>query len=483
MCIDRMLCRENFLAITSNYPDLHAFSVNFFNSFGWLKPEFTDNEYHKGTGVWGCELDEGMIVYVLSIKVIPAFRCTGIGSHMLKTLMECRETLDASFFFCRPQATEKLSNKGERENVVAHLITTLRKFNFHVYPLLPTPMGMITTFQDGKGPLFFKASSTQRASCAKSSQPPYPTPQFRYPVEWSIISYGSAPPKDFADKDEHGFSTLHIAAAFHNITVVRLLLSLPGEVRNIVRADLHWRGNVDGQTPLEACEYDLRAQRECTCATFGRWDGHPADALRVAFLLRRAAEGYFPDYSPMRSEPTQEEDEYVRAHRLGCSCGACTEGWLAPRMRFRLAAQAAAQDVAMADACSLFDGTQPLSADGVRTVARSVGMEHVPMRLWRSVTEGFHDGYRAVFRAIALVLNSDAGIPDAATVRVDASNAFLKCGGRVEHALACVIDRAVLEAGAWDRSVAGDKTWAALPRCENDLEFGLVRERLGLDPD
>ena len=31
--------------------------------------EFVENEYHKGSGVWGRELDEGMLLYALSVLV------------------------------------------------------------------------------------------------------------------------------------------------------------------------------------------------------------------------------------------------------------------------------------------------------------------------------------------------------------------------------------------------------------------------------
>ena len=47
---------------------------------------------------------------------------------------------------------------------------------------------------------------------------------------------------------------------------------------------------------------------------------------RVVYLLKRAA----------GEDVGCSEDEFVRARRYGCSCGQCIEGWLSPRMRYRL---------------------------------------------------------------------------------------------------------------------------------------------------
>jgi len=33
----------------------------------------------------------------------------------------------------------------------------------------------------------------------------------------------------------------------------------------------------------------------------------------------------------------ETEGEYIKKRRFGCTCGMCTDGWLSPRMRFRLA--------------------------------------------------------------------------------------------------------------------------------------------------
>ena len=68
--IDRRRCRGEFLVIMDEESqELCEFAVTLFDKNGRLKPEFVENEYHKGSGVWGRELDEGMLLYVLSVLV------------------------------------------------------------------------------------------------------------------------------------------------------------------------------------------------------------------------------------------------------------------------------------------------------------------------------------------------------------------------------------------------------------------------------
>lgn len=51
--------------------ELHQFSVKLFDKNGMVKPEIVDHEFHKGSGVWGRELNHGMMIYVDTISVKP----------------------------------------------------------------------------------------------------------------------------------------------------------------------------------------------------------------------------------------------------------------------------------------------------------------------------------------------------------------------------------------------------------------------------
>lgn len=134
----------------------------------------------------------------------------------------------------------------------------------------------------------------------------------------------SRDPSSIHLKDENGFTPLHLAATFANFEAVQALLSLPPD--SGIFADLHLRNNSQGLTPLEACEREMRNLREFSETLLGTWKGHSVSALRIVYLLKRAA----------GEEIQGSEDDFIAGSRWGCTCGQCTDGWLSSRMRYRL---------------------------------------------------------------------------------------------------------------------------------------------------
>ncbi len=124
---------------------------------------------------------------------------------------------------------------------------------------------------------------------------------------------------------------------------------------------------------------------------------------------------------------------------------------------------------------------------------------HLPaqVRSAGKFTKGFYRDYVAVVRAIAAVLRKpgSAGVPTAANVETElfgrAWNFFGK-GGKVEHAMDYVLHSAMEQSslgdGTWDDlqeecaadGSRGPAAYAAMPRCDNDLEFACVAGRLAL---
>ena len=49
--------------------ELHRFSQKLFDKNGYLKTEHIDHDFHKGTGCWGEEVNNGTIFYVEEISV------------------------------------------------------------------------------------------------------------------------------------------------------------------------------------------------------------------------------------------------------------------------------------------------------------------------------------------------------------------------------------------------------------------------------
>lgn len=49
--------------------DLTKFSTTLFDPRGLIREELIDHEYHQGTGVWGREINNGLIAYIFSLNV------------------------------------------------------------------------------------------------------------------------------------------------------------------------------------------------------------------------------------------------------------------------------------------------------------------------------------------------------------------------------------------------------------------------------
>ena len=80
-------------------------------------------------------------------------------------------------------------------------------------------------------------------------------------------------------------------------------------------------------TPLERIGETMRSEREFSETLLQQWDGYSNEQLEVQAILKRAL-GVFPD--------GMSDETYAVKKKWGCTCDQCTDGWLSPRMRFRL---------------------------------------------------------------------------------------------------------------------------------------------------
>jgi hypothetical protein len=107
----------------------------------------------------------------------------------------------------------------------------------------------------------------------------------------------------------------------NNLVALQTLISC-----GLSEDDFYSRENGEWLTPLEACNKELRADREFQ-EIFMRagWSGYSEVGLRMKSALKRA----------MGASIHMTDEEYVSKKKWGCTCGACLGGWLSPRTVMR----------------------------------------------------------------------------------------------------------------------------------------------------
>ena len=154
-----------------------------------------------------------------------------------------------------------------------------------------------------------------------------------YPLHFAIINlpkqnvasvieaYHTQDPSSIHKQDHKGFTPLYVAAAYANASALKALLKLGAA------SDLNNHVNKDGMIPLERLEDTMRTTRELAELLMHKWEGYSRNELKVQLILKREM-GI--------SVNGQTDEEYLQRRKWGCTCGECGEGWLSPRMRFRL---------------------------------------------------------------------------------------------------------------------------------------------------
>lgn len=133
--IDRKPCRDrgDFHQIMerSETDDFPTFAAILFDKRGQLRPEFTANEHQKGTGAFGHELDDGILLYVIAVRVqpevrpkhcfvdlnvtvaqcAPQLRRRGVASQLLSALAHSRYGAEAVSIIACPGVIERVEDR------------------------------------------------------------------------------------------------------------------------------------------------------------------------------------------------------------------------------------------------------------------------------------------------------------------------------------------------------------------------------------
>ncbi|TCD67053.1 hypothetical protein EIP91_000615 [Steccherinum ochraceum] len=524
--VRRHLCRHNFRSAMLRMDhfrsdELRQLSTTVFDQHGLLNYEFIGDEWHKGSGCFGVEMDYGTLIYIEDLRVKKEYRNQGLGSWVLQhlfdskyvglhdfvvlmpgrtddqgpesgvrlSLAQCHEFFDKTEAFFRKNGFRRIgrtdfmafSNNPEHpsrklaatDDVKAHSYKSSRDF----------ADAQIDAVLDGfnlagrEFPLHF---AIQFAGTTL----PYIQllPHERMPIDNLIVLLHSYKPAIIHSQDRGGYTPLHIAAQTMNRLAIETLLNF-----DIAGADsdLHRRDNDGGLTPLEMVEFGMR--REAIIVD-GVVKAYPEEGLRCAYMLRKAM-----------GEDVGSEEEYLEFSKWGCTCDECGGGWFSPRFKYRM----------MCEADSLYHTMEcllPDSAPGVPlgpTMIRiTPGLEYVPAHLHANIDTTFAEGFHAILWAIRVLCDTPdiRAIPTPelifeiltrSTNRVAVS--YFDRGGQVEFVLDYVLDLMIAQSPIGDATfdvdtmeglVAEGKCleWVTMPRCQNDLNFELARARFGMKP-
>lgn len=133
LSINRYALRDRFQILGERDYELAEFSTTLFDKFGRMKSCFIDDDYHKGSGVWGREMNDGRIMFVFHVTVepsvsvicspkhvssmaFPQYRRQGLGSMALRHFLESDRIEEHMKVYCWPSPTSNEARDGNKKD-------------------------------------------------------------------------------------------------------------------------------------------------------------------------------------------------------------------------------------------------------------------------------------------------------------------------------------------------------------------------------
>ncbi|KAL1689407.1 hypothetical protein GGG16DRAFT_126514 [Schizophyllum commune] len=447
--------------------------------------KIVDDEYHKGSGRWGDELNEGRIVYVRSVVVNPSFQRQGIGQRLIRELLSPKHVDKSTIVYSWPSHMWAHSREDSRR-MDPPIIDFFRKvrslLSFHPSRSLPASEDQdvdMFKYSHRNGILADDIGAQLRQDYPLQTlmDPPRtmtgvlngmdgpramrPLPPTQEELDAAIEAAYAKDPQSIHLQDERGYTPIYVALIKGYRATVEKLLSIAD-----CRADILSHDNIDDQNAIEAQEEIVRS-------------GSPLfkhRALHLLWVLRRAL-----------GEDVGTVHDFSEKRRYGCSCGQCRGGWLSPRMAYLLHGEAQCTfDNAMFTA-----DTVPF--ERASDLAFLDGINCIPSEVRARLNLTAYKGFLGVYRAISIVIER-GGLPTPDVITTEAVTnrtnwwtvsdveSYLAKGGKAEYAINDLVysTKEGMADGSLLDMLEGDKDWAALPRCANDLDFRQVGRKMGL---
>ena len=519
--IDREPIRANFYTqMEEPTHDTCELAFDLFDRWGCVKDDFLRHPIKKGTGVWGKELNEGVILLFETITVDRKFRRQGIGKKLVQDLLAkiwpelpkegfgmeeleagrtkfavvwptflndgetelndlSPEALEVDFETSKAEAISFWRSLGFRR------IGTSRWFALAANPAHPSHK--LSAQADYNPP---QKNATQNAfhnsiQVIINRKPPNPEGfdtrkeaiEFRMSTEICLVAFvqshlhahGATHPS-WSSVDKDGNTIAHLAVSWPEL--LEWLLAQPLYTANYLFAIR----NHQGETPVEIFESPLKDRR--VRRRFMNYIEHISDEFRGynekdtdTLLLLRGL------------KPTSFSPEQRERVKWGCTCGHC-RSYLSPRVLYALCYRADVFYKALSGASSSdLNGWINHSSEC---------LEHLSPDLVKKLHMKKHDllrdGLKEIFCSVLIVLTHKHQIPTVTNVYrliqestgrpQQSAMAFLSEGGSIASIVLACFEEAISWStylGNGEFEIVDCKGYRKLPKCRNDNEFFMAR--------
>ena len=499
--------------------DMASIAFDIFDRYGYLKKEFIEHCVRKGSGVWGEEMDHGRLLLLETISVDAEWRRRGLGMAMAKALIKKAATREGgiSFTIVIPGTLyhivqiEAQSLRSKQEKTALHTrhfdtaVSFCRSLGFrrigasrcfglatdpthkaHELPLVDDydppeekrDMEKETDDESDESPFFRKERLEQKALDRMKERMPLhhaittlPDPKCVEFLDSHMMTAGVSD-EAWHNVNHKRDNILHVAARFGKPLTVRWLIEKVDKGGILRQAR-----NVEGYTPLEALQSVLESSRVSfqhgfmTVCVSDRFRGYQPSSISCLSALKGI------------ENPTPIQ---LLRLKYGCTCNACIQGFISPRMKFALLSHAEMTHDTM--------NSDLHEEAGFWCMVNEENIRHVDLDIRRNflTNKSLRAGFTNVFDYIAGCLRASA-IPTTQNVLEIWENSsewppvtrnFLERGGTVASALKVVFEYARdqdAKAGDGEFMEIFSDSILELPECRNDHEFGFVALACGIE--
>ncbi|KAF7560824.1 hypothetical protein G7046_g3319 [Stylonectria norvegica] len=458
-----------------------------FDRYGRLDRDFKMHPIKRGTGIWGREFDTGDMLLIEGLQVSEPYRRQGLGSKLIKALLEKTRKKSPKKFFAitQPDAMtrEMLLQDPTKDSSdealaveVAAVIAFFRSLGFRrvgstsyfAWTSIPIhhsrglasncdynpPVSPVDIRSRDVAPLFDAFKQLNDHACLTKLHQVFPTRRMN-DTRW-------------LSRDSEGNTILHAAAIHEKAHSVGWIIA---ECAYLLKVR-----NYNGDTPLETLQWHIERSRR-------RIIQPPSTFVPVSDSYTGCSDAHVLCLRLLINYVNPHPDDIPRV-KFGCTCSYCIAGFFSPRMVFNIFEIASSQRNVLRE------------PDPVRGWLDH--LDHFPTLLFSlpgpdlQMDRASREGYMQICDAFAsclarsilptyqnIMLTLDAAEDG---IAVEAYN-YVEQGGDVKAVAAMMFSMAMKEdewAGNGRFQNVMREKWEKVPICRNDQEFAFASYNCGL---